>query len=166
MKNVLTTSKHHSLKRSNTRDAVTSFKMVVFEIGNLNLALRVETVYKVLNQPQVYGSGLNGLGIAHVGAHKVTVVDLHWRLFQSGIINEVSKKGYLIIVQSRDGELYGIPVAVVPALKEVSLSKIQVLPESYRHANILGIASHFCQIPQGEASMMIFLLDVEQLLQD
>ena len=166
MKNTLITSKHRSLKHSNTRDAATSFRVVVFKMGNLNLALRVETVYKVLNQPQVYGSGLNGLGIAHVGDRKITVVDLHWRLFQSGILTEVSKKGYLIIVQNREGEFYGIPVAVVPALMEVSLAKIQVLPESYRHANILGIASHFCQIPQGEESLMIFLLDVEQLLQD
>jgi len=166
MKNTLINSKFHSLKHSNTRNAVASLKVVVFEMGNLNLALRIESVYKVLNQSPVYGIGLNGLGIAYVGDREVTVVDLHRRLFQSRIINEAFKKGYLIIVQNKEGQLYGIPVAAVPVLREIPLSKIQDLPESYRQANILGMASHFCYIPQAEASLMIFLLDVEQLLQD
>jgi len=166
MKNTLINSKFHSLKHSNNKDALASLKVVVFEMGNLNLALRIETVYKILNQSPVYGSGLNGLGIAHVDEREVTVVDLHRRLFQSRVINEAFKKGYLIIVQNMGGELYGIPVAAVPVLREVPLSKIQVLPDSYRQANLLGIASHFCHISQAEASLIIFLLDVDKLLQN
>ena len=164
--NTLIASKSHKLKHSNPRNAVASIKALVFEMGNINLALRIETVYKVLNQTPVYGRGNNGLGIAPVGDREITVVDLHQRLFQSRIKNAESHKGYLIITQNRNGEFYGIPVAVVPALMEIPLSRIQVLPESYRDANILGMASHFCHIPKGEASVMIFLLDVEQLLQD
>lgn len=163
MENTLIQSKS-SFKQFNTRDAVASLKVLVFSIGNLKLALRIENVYKVLNQTPVYGTGLNGVGIAHVGDREVTVVDLHRRLFQSSITNEASKAGYLIIAQNTPGELYGIPVAVVPALMEIPLSSIRVLPESYRHANILGFASHVAVIPQVEASLTIFLLDIEQLL--
>ena len=153
-----------SFKHFNTRDAVASLKVLVFAIDNLKLALRIENVYKVLNQTPVYGSGFNGVGIAHVGDREVTVVDLHRRLFQSSITNEASKAGYLIIAQNTQGELYGIPVAVVPALMEIPLSSIRVLPESYRHANILGFASHVAVIPKVEAPLTIFLLDVDQLL--
>ncbi len=165
MKNTLIQSKSHSLKHSNIGDAVASLKVVVFEIGNLNFAVRIETVYKVMHQTPVYARELNGLRIAHVGDREIIVVDLHRRLFHSRITADASKKGYLIIVKNREGKLCGIPVAVVPALMELPLSKIQVVPESYHQANILAIASHFCYIPQAEASMIIFVLDVEQLLQ-
>lgn len=166
MKDTIINSKSLSFKQSNTRNAVASLKVVVFEMGSLKLALRIDTIYKVLNQAQVYGIGLNGLGIAHVGDREVTVVDLHRQLFQSSIINEASKKSYLLVVQNSAGELYGIPVAVVPALIEIPLSSIQVLPQSYRHANILGMATHFCYISQEEAPLTIFMLDVDKLLQD
>lgn len=153
-----------SSNQSNTRDAVASLKVVAFVIGNLNFALRIETVYKVLNQTPVYGSGLNSVGIAHIGDREVIVVDLHRQLFQSSISNGASKGDYLIIAQSSRGELYGIPVAIVPALMEIPLSIVRVLPESYRHADTLGFASHVAVIPQVEAPLTIFLLDVEQLL--
>ncbi len=163
MKNTLTKS---SLKQSNTRNDLASIKVLVFEMGNLKFALRIETAYKVLNQTPIYGTGLNGVGIANIGDREVTIVDLHRRLFQCSITNNSSKASYLIVTQNQEGELYGIPIAVVPALIAVPLSSIQVLPESYRNADLLGFASHFCHIPQEkEAPLTIFLLDVDQLLQ-
>lgn len=163
MKNTLVKS-NSSLKQSTTGGAQATIKVVVFAISNLNLAFRIENVYKVLNQAPVYGLGLNGVGIAHLGDREVTVVDLHRQLFQSSIITQASKKSYLIVAQNSEGNLYGTPVAVVPALMEIPLSSIQVLPESYRQADILGCASHFCHIPQVEAPLTIFLLDVDQLV--
>lgn len=149
----------------NNRDAVEFFKVVVFKMGNLNLALRIENVQRVSNETPVYSSGVNNVGIAHVGDRGVTVVDLHRRLFQSSITNQVSQRRYLIIAQNKEGELYGIPVAVVPALIKIALSSIRPIPESYRHANMLGVASHYCHISQDvEESQTIFLLDIEQLL--
>lgn len=157
MKNTLIQSKSSSLRQSNTRDAVASLKVVVFEMGNLKLALRIESVYKVLNHTPVYGSGVNGVGIANVGDHEVIVVELHRRFF-------AAKGSYLIIVQNSKGELYGIPLIAVPVLMAIPLSSIQVLPESYRNADLLAIATHVCHIPQAETPLTIFLLDVEQLL--
>ena len=156
MKNTLTSSPP-SLKQSKTRDAVASLKVIVFEMGSLKLALRIETVYKVLNQIPVYGSGINGATIARVGDRDVTVVELHRRFF-------APRGNYLTIVQNSKGELYGIPVVAVPVLMAVPLSSIQVLSESYRHSDLLEIATHVCHIPQEETPLTIFLLDVEQLL--
>jgi len=164
MKNTLIKSKSRGSRQSNTHAAVTTVKVVIFEIGSINMALHITNVYKVLNQTSIYGKGLNGVGIAHVGDREVTVVDLHRRLFQSSIINDASKNGYLMIVKNSQSELYGIPVPAVPTLMEVPISNIRVLPESYRHADTFGFATHVAVISDLEPPMTIFLLDIEHLL--
>jgi purine-binding chemotaxis protein CheW len=68
------------------------------------------------------------------------------------------------MVKNTIGELYGIPVADSPLLIEVPLSRIRVLPESYRRANTLDLASHVAVIPQEGAPLTVFLLDVDRLL--
>ena len=80
MKNTLVKSSDASMQASRS-DRIASVKMIVFTVGTFNLALPIEIVYKVLNQIPVYGSGLNGVGIAHVGDLEVTVIDLHRQLF-------------------------------------------------------------------------------------
>jgi purine-binding chemotaxis protein CheW len=67
-------------------------------------------------------------------------------------------------VQNTTGELYGIPVAETPVLMEVSLSQVRVLPESYRRADTLDVASHVAVIPQETAPLTLFVLDVDLLL--
>jgi len=165
MKNSLVHLKSHSYKHLNARQTVASLKAIVFALGNLSLALRIEDVYKVLGQTPVYGSGLNSVGIAHVGDREVTVVDLNRQLAQSSITNGAAQASYLVVAQNTAGDLYGIPVAVVPALKQLPLANIRILPESYRHIDILGIASHVCQIPEAEVPLTIFLLDVDRILE-
>lgn len=165
MKNTLVKSKSPTAKQTSSRDAVTSIKVVVFKIGEVNLALHIYNIAKVLPQTTVHGSGLHSVGLAHLGDREVTVVDLHQRLFQSSSINDANKYKYLAIVKDRQGELYGIPVPLVPTLMDIPLSYIRVLPESYRNADIFGFATHVAVIPTTEPPMMIFLLDVDQLLE-
>lgn len=157
MKKALVKSKLHSLKRSHNQDTVESQKLIVFGMGNVNLALPIDSVYKVVNKIPVYSSSFSGVGITHIGDREVTIVELHRRFF-------APKGSYLIIAQNREGELYGIPVAQVPALMEIPQSSLRVLPESYRHADIFGFATHVAVIFEVEPSMTIFLLDVDQLL--
>ncbi len=164
MKNALIKSKSHGSKHATPDKAVKTVKVVVFGMGNVNLALHINSVAKVLPQTRVHGSGLNYVGIVHLGDREVTVVDLHKRLFQTSSINDASKSNYLMIVQSYQGEFYGIPVATVPILMEIPISYIRVLPESYRNADIFGFATHVAVIPTMEPPMTVFLLDIEQLL--
>ena len=165
MKNTVVQSKAVSMQQASRSDRIASVKMIVFTVGTFNLALPIEIVYKVLNQIPVYGSGLNGVGVAHVGDLEVTVIDLHRQLFQSSIINETAKKGYLLILHSKSSELYGIPVASVPALMDLPLASIRVLPESYRSGDILQMATHVCYLPEEEPPLTIFLVNPEQMLQ-
>ncbi|MUL35829.1 chemotaxis protein CheW [Gloeocapsopsis dulcis] len=147
----------HNLKHSRSQNAVKSQKLVVFGMGNITLALPSDAVFKVTNQVPVYGSGFNGVGLAHFGDRQMTIVELHRRFF-------TVKGKYLIIAENKAEKLYGIPVAAVPTLMDVPLSRIQVLSDSYRHADLLAIATHVCHIPQAETPLTVFLLDVDQLL--
>lgn len=165
MKNTLLKSKAASLQQDSRSDRVATVKMIVFTVGNFDLALPIEIVHKVLNQLPVYGSGLNGVGVAHVGEFEVTVIDLHRQLFQSSIINETSQKGYLLIFHTKSGDLYGIPVASVPVLVDLPLASIRVLPDSYRSGDILQMATHVCYLPDEEPPLTIFLVNPEQMLQ-
>ena len=160
LNNTLTYSTAESNDLDNTR-AVQTLKLLVFSIGSLNLALRIEAVYKVLNSTQIHGSGSKWVGLVHMGDREVTVLDLEWRIFQIHRDHPHLDEGYLIVVQNRDRELCGIPVATVPALIDVPLSSIRVLPESFRRGDTLGIASHVAVIPQEESNLTLFMLDID-----
>jgi purine-binding chemotaxis protein CheW len=162
MNSLLIQGKSKATALHKSRQVTPSLKLIVFKIGNLNLALRIESVYKVVDRTPVYSSGLNHVGVAHMGDREVTVVDLNWQFFKTSSISESG--GYLAIVQSQTGEFYGIPVANTPVLIEVPLSMFRVLPESYRRADTLEVASHVAVIPQQGTPLTIFLLDVELLL--
>ncbi len=164
MTNQLINLQSGTSKPSQTRQVTSFLKLVVFGIGNLNLALRIESVYKVVNHTSTYGSGLGAVGITHLGEYEITVVDLHQRFFKSNQIGESKLGAYLVVVQNTTGELYGIPVAETPTLMEVSVSMIRVLPESYRRADTLDVASHVAVIPQDGTPLTVFLLDVDRLL--
>lgn len=139
-------------------------KVIVFAIGSLNLALPIESVYKVLNRTPVYGSGIKQVGVTHIGDRGITVIDLHQRFFKSNQPDASETSGYLVVMQNKIGELYGIPVPNTPVLMDVPLSTIRVLPESYRHADTVDIARHVAVIPKDSASLTIFLLDIDLLL--
>ena len=165
MNNQLIHLQSSELEPSQTRQATSILKFVVFSMGSLSLALRIESVYKVVNHTSTYSSGLGAVGVTHLGEGEITVIDLHQRFFKSSQLNESRPSVYLVVVQNTTGELYGIPVAETPALMEVPLSMIRVLPESYRRADTLDVASHVAVIPQDHGTpLTIFLLDVDRLL--
>jgi purine-binding chemotaxis protein CheW len=89
---------------------------------------------------------------------------LHQRFFKTSQLSESNLSGYLIVVQNTTNELYGIPVVETPALMEVPQEMIRVLPESYRRADTLDVASHVVVIPQNGTPLTIFVLDVDRLL--
>lgn len=149
---------------SQKRTTASLLKLIVFNMGRLNLALRIESIYKVVNHTSTYGSGLGAVGVTHLGEGEITVVDLHQRFFKASQLSESNLNSYLIVVQNTTGELYGIPVAETPALMEVPRAMIRVLPESYRRSDTLDVASHVAVITQDGTPLTIFVLDVDRLL--
>ena len=143
---------------------IESLKLLIFNIGSLNLALPVEFVVKVANYTNIYSSGLNHLGMAHVGDRDITIIDLHKRLFEVSQIPQSGEKAYFIVVRNNSGEQFGILVTKTPSLIDVQSSLIRGLPESYRRADTLEIASHVAVIRQEDTSATIFILDADMLL--
>jgi purine-binding chemotaxis protein CheW len=116
MNNQLINLQPDPLELSRTRSVTPMLKLIVFSMGGLTLALRIESVYKVVNQTSIHSNGLKSVGVAPVGEDEVTVVDLHRRFFKSSPPSESERGGYLVIVKNTTPELYGIPVVETPVL--------------------------------------------------
>ncbi len=139
-------------------------KIVVFNIRNLTLSLPVKQVKKVVKKSNVYGSGLTYVNLTHLEEQEVMVVDLHQKLFKVSTSEFYNGKEYLIITKSLSDEPLGIVVTETPILMDIPLAQIRTIPNAYRHADTLGIASHVAVIPQpNESSQTIFILDLERL---
>ncbi|WP_218079504.1 chemotaxis protein CheW [Anthocerotibacter panamensis] len=139
----------------------TRLKLVVFPIQQVNLALRIEHVQRVIPCPEVLNTGGTAVGIITLADRAVPVLDLHQRLYPA---HPETAPTHLVLAQTQGGEDYGIPVTETPTLLEVSLEYIRTLPPSYRRSTTLGLASHVAVVPQEHGSLTIFLLDADQLL--
>lgn len=139
-------------------------KLLLFSLGNLNLALPIDAVKKVINYTPIHGSGLSSFGIANIDNQELTVIDLHKKLFKVSQTQISGEKGYLILVINSLGEYFGIWVQETPTLQDIPLSQLRVLPESYRRSDTLYIASHVMVIPQKNNPKTVFLLDIDRLL--
>ncbi|MEW6494520.1 MAG: chemotaxis protein CheW, partial [Cyanobacteriota bacterium] len=60
-----------NIQPSRQRQTTPLVQFIVFSVGNLNLALPIEAVYKVFNQAPIYGSGMRSVGVTHVGDREV-----------------------------------------------------------------------------------------------
>lgn len=145
-----------------TAQSTESIKLLVFEIGKLTLALPILQVQKVIRQAEVHGSGLNYVNLALTETEEVTVVDLHQKLF--GVSLDRSSSNFLVLSKNDRGESLGIAVAKSPTLIDVSLERIRLLPNTYRRADTLEIASHVTVVTRGETSTTIFILDLQRLI--
>ena len=150
---------------SNKNETRQNIKLLVFSIGNLNVALSIDVVKKVINYSTIHSSGLNHYGVVNLGEQEITVIDLHKRLFnQSQSLSQTEKK-YLLLAQNSVAETFGIVITETPSLYDVNLNSIRVLPPSYRRADTLKIASHVTVIPQeNQEDLTIFILDPDELV--
>lgn len=140
-------------------------KLLVFSIGNLNAALHIDTVQKIVNYSTIFGSGLNHFGLVNLGDEEIIVIDLHKKLFnKSEILHEDDKK-YLLLALNSVNETFGILIKNAPELYDIPLNSIRVLPPSYRRADTLKIASHVTVIhSEDEEEKTIFILDPDELI--
>ena len=136
-------------------------KLVLFEVGKLTLALPILQIQKIIKQHEVHGSGIGHVHLSHLAEREVTIVDLQQKLFGVSQTDE-RQPGYFILTQEIAGEPLGIIVKQAPTLVDVTLEQIRQLPNSYRHADTLEIASHVTVIPQAESAknLTVFILDL------
>jgi purine-binding chemotaxis protein CheW len=140
-------------------------KLLVFPIGSLNVALSIDQVQKVINYSTVMGSGLNHYGLVNIGNEEVTVIDLHQKLFKAPQTFNAEDKKYLLLAENSINETFAILIKNSPELYDVQTNIIRTLPESYRRADTLQIASHVFIIDQNEPTeKTVFILDPNELV--
>ncbi len=142
------------------------WQVVAFPVGTLILSVPIQSVYRVLSKIPVNGSGERGVGIAHLENDELTVFDLEYQLFPQQMQQNLAIKGSHIIVVQSETEVLGLLVKQTPTLMNLERDRVRILPDSYRQADTLSFCSHVAILDGKEARTTVFLLDVEQLLQE
>lgn len=144
---------------------IKKIKLLVFSINNINFALHIDSVQKVINYSTIHSSGLNHYGIVTIENKEITVINLYKKLFNESQSLDGQEKKYLLLVYNSFGETFGIIITQAPSLYDIDMKDIRVLPPSYRRADTLKIASHVTIIHQEEAEdKTIFILDPDELV--
>ena len=142
-----------------------NIKLLIFEIGKLTLALPILQVQKVIRYNPLHGSGLSYVNLTHLDNQEIAIVDLHQKLFHTSSPKTSNQKGYFIITKNNVRESLGILVAKTPELINISAEQIRLIPDTYRQADTLKIASHVMVINlDNEIKKTIFILDLETLI--
>ncbi|MGI0482811.1 chemotaxis protein CheW [Geminocystis sp. CENA526] len=153
-----------NLPAQSSKTNIQKVKLLIFSIGNLNVALHIDTVQKVVNYTTIFGSGLNYYGLVNIDGKEITVIDLHKRLFNTPQILTSEDKKYLLLAINSEGETFGILIKSTPELYDISLDTIRELPLSYRRADTLKIASHVTVMEEEDQQKTIFILDPDELI--
>lgn len=141
---------------------LTTFKLLIFPVGNLWLSLALEGVKKVIPRPEIVKGRQAYLGLCYFENQEVTVIDLSQKVLGQAL---ESGKSYLIVVQSPKG-LYGITVSNLPLMRDVASNQLHPVPAEYRERDTLNIASHMVQISlQPNQTETVFLLDEKRLIE-
>jgi chemotaxis signal transduction protein len=137
---------------------------VMFPVGEIDLAIPIATVAKVVNLGAVKGRDQSPWGVTALGNQPYTVLDLHHYLFQTPLAPS-PQGGYLVLIYLATGELVGIPTVCTPTLVEVCWDQVRFLPAAYRKADRLAVASHMARWtdPETQADHFLFVLDISAL---
>ena len=130
------------IRTRSTKPKIATLKVLVFSLGHLYLAMRLEGVEKVIPMPEVIKSGAKSLGVTHFEDREAIVLDLYQTIYNR---SATKGDGYLVMLQT-DQNLYGITVPTLPMMKELPVADFHPVPTDYRDRDALGIADQMTQI--------------------
>ncbi|WP_445630251.1 chemotaxis protein CheW [Nostoc sp. DSM 114167] len=152
-----------------------SLRVVVFAIADYLFALPVGAVLKVIACPPISSTVESGIGMVDLGAQTITIVDLRQKLIpqlqtqQAHQVSAVDTSGrFLLLTQTRTGEICGISVDKPPALIDIPLEVVRPVPWSYRQVAELSCVSHMAvlSVAPNEEPLKVLLLGMSQILAD
>ncbi|NJR49913.1 MAG: hypothetical protein HC780_10455 [Leptolyngbyaceae cyanobacterium CSU_1_3] len=141
-----------------------SLKVVMFAIAGYRLGLPMEAVLRVVNCPLELHDRSAAMELVHLGHRAITVLNLYPHLALKQV-NPNLDAGQFLVVTKLQGDVCAIRVDAPPDLIELTPSTIRKLPEPYRQGHPLNIASRVAVLPQGKATIAIFLLDMKRVLE-
>ncbi|KAM3093341.1 chemotaxis protein CheW [Phormidesmis sp. 146-12] len=140
-----------------------SVKVVVFTIAGYRLGLPMDAILRVVNCPLELRDSSTAVELVHLKHQAITVLNLYSHLALKQI-NPHPNAGQFLVVTKVLQEVCAIRVDSPPDLMELLPSTIRKLPEPYRQGHPLNIASRVAILPQGKATVAIFLLDMRRVL--
>ncbi|MBN4002804.1 chemotaxis protein CheW [Nostoc sp. LPT] len=154
-----------------------SLRVLVFAIADYLFALPVGAVLKVMACPPISSSTVeSGIGMVDLGTQTITIVDLRQKFIPQvqaqqahQVLSAVDTSGrFLLLTQTRTGEICGIPVDKPPALIDIPLSAVRPVPWSYRQVAELSCVSHMAvlSVAPNEEPLKVLLLGMSQILAD
>ncbi|MCU0552926.1 MAG: chemotaxis protein CheW [Leptolyngbya sp. Prado105] len=156
------------LDRSQTQKSQQMMRLLVFSIAGYRLGLPLDSILRVVNLPEeLTFNSSETLELLPLGEYTITVLNLRSRLSvtqgQSQPVKARSQEEFLVVIKIGT-ELYAIRVDLPPDLIEIDPAAIRQLPAPYRQGHPLSIASHVVVLPQGKATLAIFLLEMKRVL--
>lgn len=143
-----------------TKAKIATLRTLIFSVGQLHLAIRLEGVKKVLPMPEIFKSGNKLLGLTQVDQQEVIVIDLYQKIYGQPA---AQTRGFLIVVQAESSR-YGMTAEILPTMKEIPLTDFHPVPPDYRDRDSLGIAEQMVQVTLDNKQVVTaFLLDPAHL---
>ncbi len=154
---------------------MTTFKVIILPIANYLFAVPMNTVLQVRRCPPELRHSPVDAELIHLENRPVLVLNLQARLASSPpspqLTGTTSKNKvttsdpFLVLTQSRAGELCGLRVDRLPDMLDIPANTVQTLPEAYRQNNLQGLAKYVAILPREDKRLVVYLLDLDQVLQ-
>lgn len=155
-----------AMTRTQTRRPQQLIRLVMFSIAGYRLGLPLESILRVVNAPDELRSQTSEiLQLLPLGEHTLIVLNLRSQLSmaQERPTSTQLQEEFLVVTKV-GAELCAIRVDSPPDLIEIETTTIRQLPAPYRQGHPLSIASHVAVLPQGKATLAIFLLEMKRVL--
>ncbi|WP_338431517.1 chemotaxis protein CheW [Synechococcus elongatus] len=164
------------LQRSNKNPQLSYQQFLVFAIADEQFALPIESIYKVIQSPKIYGDPhRRGFGLITYQGEQVIVIDLEQHLLGRSRLSgteataPLESAHFLILMKveqpDHGTQLLGLPVEQPPQLQRLSQQKITSLPDSYlRWGDIHGVTSVSVQDVETAEQHPTFILEPTAVL--
>ncbi|GAA6620505.1 chemotaxis protein CheW [Scytonema sp. NUACC26] len=145
-------------------ESLTEGKYITFKISTYLLALPIDSVFKVIACPPDLSHTLREAKLAQLGQSTVMILKLHQSLdplySQQQDSNQIGR--FLIIMQGKEGELYGILVGTPPNLMTIPETCIQQVPQSFHHTGLPTWVSQIAILNHKDERTTILMLDIQR----
>ena len=167
-------------RRASNRKAEATQQLIVFRLYKEGFALPIRSVQKVIPMGNIYGGSQGaGVGLTLYQDQELLVIDVEHRIFRSAPSSysprrralppqgqeeqpDITLAGFLLIVQSPQGKLVGLPIDSPPSLQRVPESAFTPLTSTYMAEGNIRCVSAL--ILQNNDEPPLFLLNPEKLV--
>lgn len=175
----MTLSPYRRDRRHLSRRSDSTQQLIVFRLYQEWFALPIRAAYRVIPVGQIYGIQ-QGVSLSRYQDRDVTVVDIKQRIFGRTVGGDrpllveskqpdsaAAPQGedpqrYLLLLQSAEGQLIGIPLDEFPLLRRVPQSAFTPIPRMYLAESGVRCVSALVTLPDDAPPM--FLLNLNQLI--